>query len=177
MTRGFWSGHASLVDEVAASGRKPGALVLAVGGGGLLCGVLEGLHRIGWADVPVVAVETEGTDSFARSVAAGRLITLDTIRSIATSLGARTVASEALAWTHRHRVIPQTVTDRAAIDGCLRFADEHRLLVEPACGAALSTVYARAEPLRGRKSVLIILCGGAGVNLALLREWDRTVPR
>lgn len=173
----IWSGHASLVDEVAAFGPKPGALVLSVGGGGLLCGVLEGLHRVGWTDVPVIAVETEGTDSFARSVAAGRLITLDTIRSIATSLGARTVASEALAWTHRHPVIPQTVTDRAAIDGSLRFADEHRILVEPACGAALSAVYTRAEPLRGRKPVLLILCGGAGVNLELLREWDRTVPR
>ena len=43
-------------------------LVLSVGGGGLLCGVIEGLIKVGWPDVPVVAVETEGAASLARSV-------------------------------------------------------------------------------------------------------------
>jgi L-serine/L-threonine ammonia-lyase len=67
----IWRGHASLVDEVVASGPRPGVIVVAVGGGGLLCGVLEGLSRVGWSDVPVLAVETEGAASFAASVAAG----------------------------------------------------------------------------------------------------------
>jgi L-serine/L-threonine ammonia-lyase len=171
----IWSGHASLIEEVADSGPRPGAVVVAVGGGGLLCGVLEGLHRVGWSDVPVVAVETEGTASFAASVAAGRLVTLDKIASIATTLGARTVAAEALAWTRRHTITPWIVSDRAAVDACLRFADEHRILVEPACGAALATVYERAAPLAGREPVLAIVCGGAGVSLALLKEWDSQV--
>lgn len=171
----IWSGHASLIEEVADSGPRPGAVVLAVGGGGLLCGVLEGLHRVGWGDVPVVAVETEGAASFAASVAAGRLVTLDRITSVATTLGARTVAAEALAWTRRHAITPWTVSDRAAVDACLRFADDHRILVEPACGAALAVVYERGGPLAGREPVLVIVCGGAGVSLALLRGWDRQV--
>ena len=53
----LWRGHASLVDEVARSGFKPDALVLSVGGGGLLSGVIEGLDRNGWGDLPVIAVE------------------------------------------------------------------------------------------------------------------------
>jgi len=172
-----WSGHASIVEEIEATGPKPGAIVLSVGGGGLLCGVMEGLHRVNWTDVPVVAVETEGAASFAASVAAGHLVTLDKITSIATSLGARTVASEALLWTRRHSIIPWTVSDRAAIDACMRFATDHRILVEPACGAALSTVYDQAEPLVGREPLLVIVCGGAGVNIPLLKEWDSQVPR
>ncbi len=44
----IWEGNASLVDELAATGRKPGAIVLSVGGGGLLCGVQRGLVRNGW---------------------------------------------------------------------------------------------------------------------------------
>ena len=36
----------------------PDAVVLSVGGGGLLCGVIEGLHRNGLGRVPVIAVET-----------------------------------------------------------------------------------------------------------------------
>ena len=30
---------------------KPGAIVLAVGGGGLLCGVVQGLAEVGWREV------------------------------------------------------------------------------------------------------------------------------
>jgi L-serine/L-threonine ammonia-lyase len=167
----IWTGHASLIDEVADAGLSPEAIVLAVGGGGLLCGVLEGLHRVGWNQIPVLAVETEGAASFAGSVKAGRLITLDRITTVATTLGARTVAAEALSWSHKHPIVPWIVSDRDAVDACVRFADDHRILVEPACGAALSTIYNRAEPLRKKNPVLVIVCGGAGVNLDLLQQW------
>jgi L-serine/L-threonine ammonia-lyase len=170
-----WAGHATMVHEIAEAAVKPGAVVTSVGGGGLLIGLVEGLHQVGWHDVPVLAVETEGAASFAASVRAGRLVTLDRITSIATTLGARTVAAEALAWTGRHAITPWVVTDRAAVDACLRFADEHRVLVEPACGASLAAVYGRAAPLVGPAPVVVVVCGGAGVNRELLAEWDRRV--
>jgi L-serine/L-threonine ammonia-lyase len=168
-----WQGHASIIREIAETKIKPGAIVVSVGGGGLLCGLLQGLHQVGWKDVPVLAVETEGAASFAASVHAGRLITLEKITSIATTLGARTVTAEALAWTKRHKIIPWIVTDRAAVNACQRFADEHRVLVEPACGAALATIYDHAKPLEGLSPIVVIVCGGAGVNRQLLEEWDK----
>lgn len=171
----IWQGHASIIHEIVAAKIKPGAIVVSVGGGGLLCGLLEGLQQVGWTEVPVVAVETEGAASFAQSVAAGRLITLDRITSIATTLGSRTVAAAALAWTQRHRIIPWLVTDRAAVNACQRFADEHRVLVEPACGASLSTVYDCAPVLAGASPIVVIVCGGAGVNLKLFEEWNKKV--
>lgn len=171
----IWQGHASIIHEIAGANIKPGAIVVSVGGGGLLCGLLEGLHQVGWKDVPVVAVETEGAASFAASMRAGHLVTLDRITSIATTLGARTVAPAALAWTQRHKIIPWIVTDRAAFEACLRFADEQRVLVEPACGAALATVYDHAKPLEGHTPIVVIVCGGAGVSLALLNEWKKKV--
>lgn len=171
----IWAGHASIIHEIAEVNIKPGAIVVSVGGGGLLCGLLEGLHQIGWKGVPVLAVETEGAASFAASVRAGHLITLDRITSIATTLGARTVAPAALAWTQRHKIIPWIVTDRAAVDACLRFVDEQRVLVEPACGAALAAVRGRAEPLEGLAPIVVVVCGGAGVSLALLDEWKKRI--
>lgn len=168
-----WEGHATLVHEMATSGIRPGAIVVSVGGGGLLSGLLRGMHQVGWTDVPVLAAETEGAASFARSVEAGHLVTLDAIRSLATTLGARTVTPEALTWSKRHEIIPWVVSDRQAVDSCLRFADDHRVLVEPACGAALSAGYQRAQPLIGHGPVVIIVCGGAGVSCELLQEWDQ----
>ncbi len=167
-----WEGHASLIEEVAAQGPKPGVVVVAVGGGGLLCGILDGLRRVGWRDVPVVAVETEGAASFKAAADAGRPVTLESIRSLATTLGARAVTPRLLEWKAEHEIVHHLVTDRQAVDGCLRFLDDHRVLVEPACGAALAAIYDGCPFLRGRGPVLVEVCGGAGVSLALLRRWD-----
>lgn len=166
-----WAGHATMVHEAAGSGINPGAVVVSVGGGGLLCGVAQGMADVGWGEVPILAAETRGADSFAASLAAGRLVTLEAITSLATTLGARTVAPAALAWAGRREIIPWVVSDRSAVESCLRFADDHRVLVEPACGASLSAVYEQAGPLRGRGPVLVIVCGGAGVTRALLEKW------
>jgi L-serine/L-threonine ammonia-lyase len=139
----------------------------------LLCGILEGLHRYGWAEVPVLAVETEGAKSFADSVAAGELVTLPQITSIATTLGAKTVTPKLMEWTTRHDIRPFVVSDKAAVDACLRFADDLRVVVEPACGASLSVLYAHAAVLEAFESVLLVVCGGAGVSMAQLWEWER----
>jgi L-serine/L-threonine ammonia-lyase len=168
-----WKGHSTIMHEIADVGITPGAVVLSVGGGGLLIGLLQGMHEVGWTGVPVLAVETEGAASFAAAVKAGHLVTIDRVTSVATTLGARRVAAEALAWTKRHPITLWQVTDRDAVDACIHFADEHRVLVEPACGAALAAVYGRAAPLEGLQPIVVIVCGGAGVSLRLLDEWKK----
>lgn len=75
--RVFREGHTSLVKELEQDLReKPGAIVLSVGGGGLLNGVVEGLRRADWADVPIVAMETIGAHSLSAAMKAGELVTL-----------------------------------------------------------------------------------------------------
>ncbi len=167
-----WRGHASMIQEIAEAGVKPGVIVVSVGGGGLLCGVAEGLHALGWSDIPIIAVETEGAASFAASVQAGQVVKLDRITSIATTLGARQITAQALEWTRRHPIMPWVTSDRAAVDACLRFADDHRVLVEPACGAAPAAGYLCAQPLVGHDPIVIVVCGGVGVTRELLQKWD-----
>jgi L-serine/L-threonine ammonia-lyase len=166
----LWEGHASMIDEVARAGVTPDAVVLSVGGGGLLCGVVKGLRRNGLVDVPVIAVETEGADSLARSMAAGERIELPAITSIATSLGARKVSEQAFEWTRQHPVQSVVVPDSAAVAACIRFMDDHRLVVEPACGASLAVAYDRAA-LRQLQNVLVIVCGGVTATVAQLQAW------
>ncbi|MBH1962882.1 MAG: pyridoxal-phosphate dependent enzyme [Comamonadaceae bacterium] len=157
----LWEGHATMIAEAAVQGPKPQAVVLSVGGGGLMSGVLQGMHSVGWEDVPLIAVETVGADSLNASIAAGQLVTLDAITSFATSLGARRVSDAAFQWTFAHEVVSTTVTDAQAIHACLELAREHRLIVEPACGAALAPVLGRSAPaLKVATDVLVIVCGG-----------------
>jgi L-serine/L-threonine ammonia-lyase len=167
----LWDGHASMIDEVAHAGVTPDAVVLSVGGGGLLCGVVQGLQRNGWDGVPVIAVETDGADSLAQSMQAGERVELPRISSIATSLGARKVAGQAFALTRSHPVRSVVVSDAAAVDACIRFMDDHRVVVEPACGASLAVAYDAANQLRDFRNVLVVVCGGVTATVAQLQQW------
>ncbi|OAI84718.1 pyridoxal-phosphate dependent enzyme [Pseudomonas putida] len=167
----LWQGHASLVDEVAKAGMKPDAVVVAVGGGGLLSGVGEGLRRNGWSDVPVFAVETRGAASLAAAMDKGELVSIDSIASVATSLGAKRVCDEAFRISQQMNVISHVVSDVQALDGCERFLSDHRVLVEPACGAALALAYAPSEALRRYRRVLVVVCGGVTASIEQIREW------
>ncbi|KAL9981852.1 hypothetical protein ACROYT_G010613 [Oculina patagonica] len=175
----IWEGVATVIHEAAEQlPEKPDMVVVSVGGGGLLSGVLQGMHNVGWTDVPVVAMETNGADSFDAAVQAGELVTLDAITSIAKCLGARTVAAKALEWTQKHKVINHVCSDEEAVLACERFADDHRMLVQPACGAALACVYERLfkvwqeeGKLGELKSALVIVCGGSSVTMKAIKEW------
>lgn len=168
----LWHGHATLVEEMTRQGPRPDAVVLSVGGGGLLCGVVEGLRRNGWGDVPVIAVETDGAASLQAAVAAGRPVALDAITSIATSLGAKQVCARAFELTAEHPIVPVVVSDAAAVRACRRLIDDHRLVVEPACGAALAIAYDASPVLGDHARVAIVACGGVTATVAQLDAWS-----
>ena len=223
----LWTGHSTVIDEIvqdladlsSSSSTTPapqiGTLILSVGGGGLLCGALEGLERhhiqkqsttsttdnatpaaaggaaAASATPLVIAAETEGAASFGRSWEAGELVRLSSINSIATSLGALEVTPVALergqmAASQGHaRVASALCTDAEAVQACWQLAQDHRLLVEPACGAALAVAYSerlRTQYLSSSSSeqqqqqrgpIVIQVCGGSGVNVDLLTQWKR----
>ncbi|XP_034015798.1 serine dehydratase-like isoform X2 [Thalassophryne amazonica] len=173
----LWQGHASMIREVATSlgpTVKPGAVVVSVGGGGLLCGVIQGLKEVGWADVPIIAMETVGANCFNAAVKAGRLVTLDDITSAATCLGAKTVCQKAFEYSQSGEltIISELVTDQQALHAVQTFLDEERVLVELACGASLAAIYSavvRRLQDEGRlpedlRSLLVIVCGGSSID-------------
>lgn len=168
-----WEGHATLVDELVSAGVKPDAIVLSVGGGGLLCGVAEGLRRHRWTDIPLLAVETIGADSYAQALRANELIELPGISSIATSLGARKVCQQAFDLSKRHPIRNVVVSDLQAVQACQSFHEDRGILVEPACGASLAAIRHHSGLLRDYRTVLVVVCGGLGVTLEQLEHWRR----
>lgn len=164
----IWAGHATMIKEVAYDGIQPDAVLVAVGGGGLACGVLEGMEQQGWYDVPLIGVETQGAASFAASLAAGELVSLDRIDTIATTLGAKRIAPKLLEWSQEHELASIVLSDHSAAMAARRFADDHRVLIEPAAGAALAPVYEQHPLLEDHQTVLVIVCGGIGTSVEQL---------
>lgn len=167
----IWEGHRSIVYEIFECGIKPGIIVLSVGGGGLLIGVLQGLKEIGWDDVPVMTVETEGAASFAASFEKGELVYLDEIKTIATSIGLKQVADEALILAKKHTIFPLIVKDEDAVLAALQFLDDEQFLLEPSCSIVTSPIYQNNDLLKEFDSALLIICGGRVINLHHLEKW------
>lgn len=168
----LWEGHASMIDEVVAAGLRPDAVVLSVGGGGLLSGVDEGLLRHNLDNVPIFTSETTGMASYQAALEAGKPVMLPALSGIATTLGARQVCQRAYDVTRHRQVFPHTVTDSEAVKACLRFLDEQRVLVEPACGAALALLYQQYSDLARYQNILVIVCGGSTATPAFLQAFE-----
>lgn len=177
----IWTGHSTIVDEIKSQlrGVVPDVVVVAVGGGGLMNGVLEGLHRVDWGDVPVIAMETKGADSLNACARTGEWTQLDAITSVAKCLGAKRVSKRSYKWLSEHKIISRVVSDRQALSACVKIADDHRILVPPACGAGLAAVYEdvigeaqKSGDLPQRlENMVVIVCGGNGVNLDSIHKW------
>lgn len=169
-----WEGNSTLAREVQEDMPDVDAIVCSVGGGGLFSGIAQGFEG---SATRLVVVETDGADSLNQSIKAGKLVTLPGITSIATSLGAVTVAAKALENGLKDNVSSLVVSDEEACRACVRFAEDERMLVEPACGATLALAYeagklAEAIPdLTKETRVVLVVCGGRNISLELLEEW------
>lgn len=182
----------ALLDPAAHPDAAPDGIVCSVGGGGLLNGIMQGIEKLTtaqpkatWRAPPqVLAVETEGADSLASSVRAGELVTLPAITSLAISLGAPTVSRRTFEWATRDaadRLATTVVSDADAVLGCVRLADDARLLAEAACGATIATAYngglrrwlgaGLSDEEWARKNVVLVVCGGSIVSLDILKEY------
>ena len=176
----IWEGASMMVDEIAKQLKsKPDAFICSVGGGSQFCGVMRGLEKAGWTDVPVLAMETEGADSLNQSLKAGEHITLPGITSIATSLGARRVATKTYENGQRKNVASIVLSDAEAAMGSWRFADDERFLVEVACGVSVVMCYdgrlkGYLPALNKDSKIVIIVCGGSNMTIDMLVEYRKT---
>ncbi|XP_045152637.1 L-serine dehydratase/L-threonine deaminase [Echinops telfairi] len=103
--------------------------------------------------------------------------------SVAKALGVSTVAKQTLKLFREHPIFSEVISDQEAVVAIEKFVDDEKILVEPACGAALAAVYSgvvqklQAEgKLRAPlPSLVIIVCGGSNISLAQLQALKEQV--
>ncbi|KAK5993285.1 L-serine dehydratase [Cladobotryum mycophilum] len=172
-------------DAGALSISNVDAIVCSVGGGGLFCGVVQGLDELNMTKTQVIAVETEGANSLTHAVQKKELVAIPAITSLATSLGARTVCKQAFEYGLRDTVSTVVLSDAEAIAACRRFASEEHFLVELACSVCPALCYngklAELVPGFNKNSVVVlVVCGGSNISYDILEKYlsiQETVDR
>lgn len=189
----IWNGNSGItkeiskqIDEATQHYPTPGtttgtpnvdAIVCSVGGGGLFAGIMQGINELNLRDkTKVIAVETAGAESLHEALAKKEHITLPAITSLATSLGARKVAKQAYEYGQQENVVSTVLTDAEAIQGCKKFLNDERYLVELACGVCPAVCYQGKlkellPDLNENSTVVIIVCGGSNMSSDIMDEY------
>lgn len=132
---------------------------VSIGGGGFIAGVATALRAIKPA-VKIIGVETRGADAMAQSLAAGMLVELPAITSIARTLGAPKV-SEFTFGAVRDLVEEVVVVEDAAAARALFFLLERtKQLTEPAAACCLAAAEQQRSQITPQDHVVLVLCGG-----------------
>jgi threonine dehydratase len=148
-------------------------VLASVGGGGMITGVAAALKALN-PEIRVWGVETEGADVMSRSLRAGEPVTLDAT-SIATTLGAPTVAPLTLAGVRELVEDIVVVPDAAAVRGIEALAASVKVVTEPATGCTWAAAHRLRNRLPAGARLALILCGG-NAGLDDIAAWRTRFP-
>ena len=151
-------GTAGVGLELMAQVADLDAVVVSVGGGGLISGVAAAVKAINPA-CRVYGVEPTGADSMSRSLASGAPVTIPEVNTIADSLGPPMALpfGHALCAVYVDDVV--TVSDDAICAGMVVLQQAAKLAVEPAAGAAMAGALGPLRAQLAGRRVGVIVCG------------------
>ncbi|MGQ3122536.1 threonine/serine dehydratase [Variovorax sp.] len=149
------AGAGTLGREIEAQGGLPDAVLVSVGGGGLIGGLA------GWFEqrARVIALEPEGAPTLFRAREAGAPVDVEVGGIAADSLGARRIG--AIAWdiAQRHVADALLLSDEAIRAAQQWLWKEMKLAVEPAAALPLAALQTGAYVPRAGEKVCLIVCG------------------
>ena len=142
------------------------AVVVPIGGGGLIAGMLVALKESN-PKLRVFGVEPEGAPSMRRSLDEGHAVRLDAVNTVADGLAAPMAGELPYQIVRRYADDVVLLGDDAIADAMRQLLLSAKLLAEPAGAAAVAAVLSGALPLRRGERVAAVVSGG-NIDLAKL---------
>jgi len=134
------------------------AIIVPVGGGGLIAGIANAVKRVRPAS-EVIGVEPEGADTMHRSLASGEPVRIDEVRTIADSLGAPFAMPYSFGLCQMHVDRLAMVDDRQLRSAMGFLFREMKIAVEPACAASTAALLGPLREELTGKRVVLVMCG------------------
>ena len=145
------------------------AIVVPVGGGGLLAGVAAAVKQLR-PEVKVIGVEPSGAAKMTASIAAGHAVTLPSTATIADGLMPVRPGDQTLAHVQAYVDAVVTVDDPAIVDAVLWIFANAKVVAEPSGAAATAAVLTglvdRGAPIEGP---IVAIVSGGNMSVETLR--------
>jgi threonine dehydratase len=153
------AGQGTVALELLEQAPDLDAVVVPVGGGGLIAGILVAIKESN-PKIRVYGVEPTGAAGMRRSLDAGHPVTLDVVKTVADGLAAPMAGDLTFEIVKRYADDVVVIGDDAIVAALRDLLTSAKLLAEPAGAAATAAVLTRAVPLRQGERVAAIVSGG-----------------
>ncbi len=139
------------------------AVLVPVGGGGLLAGMAACIKQIN-PRVRVIGVQAAGADAMVRSFCTKQDVSCDGVATIADGIAVKKpgVLTSSLIWEYVDEMV--TVTDDEIASTILLLLERDKMVVEPAGAAALAAAISRVVDLGGKRVVCVLSGGNIDVS-------------
>ena len=163
------AGQGTIGMEILRQWQAPlDAIFVAIGGGGLVSGVAAYVKRVR-PEVRIIGVQPEDSDAMARSIKAGRRVTLAHVGLFADGVAVKQVGRETFRLARRY-VDDILVVDTDAICAALKDVfEDTRAILEPAGALAVAGVKAWVERTGASGRTYAAIACGANMNFDRLR--------
>lgn len=156
--RAIVAGQATVGLELCEDAPPLDMLIVPVGGGGLAAGIAAAVSQF-QPECAIYGVEPEGADTMHRSFASGTLESIESVQTIATSLGAPAALPYSYSLCRRFLKDIALVSDDEMICAIRLLFHEMKLACEPACAASTAALLGPLRAQAAGKRVGLILCG------------------
>ncbi len=163
------AGQGTIGMEILRQASEPlDAIFVAIGGGGLIAGIAAYVKRVR-PEVKIVGVQPEDSDAMARSLEAGRRVTLSHVGLFADGVAVKKVGAETFRLA-REYVDEIVRVDTDAICAALKDVfEDTRAVLEPAGALAIAGAKAWVAKHKVRDRALVAVACGANMNFDRLR--------
>ncbi|HJU64837.1 MAG TPA: threonine ammonia-lyase, partial [Gemmatimonadaceae bacterium] len=162
------AGQGTVGWEIVHDWPEVDAVIVPIGGGGLISGIAMAVKALK-PNVRVIGVESSGAPGMQRSVAEGRLVTLDRVDCVIDGLRVRRVGEINLSVVSRFVDEIVTLPDREIFDALIWTMHHCKLVPEGAAAAPVGALLHGLVKLPANAKVVCVLSGG-NVNLDQLRS-------
>ncbi|GAC1403010.1 MAG: threonine ammonia-lyase [Ktedonobacteraceae bacterium] len=140
------------------------AIVVPVGGGGLISGIAIAARALK-PDITIIGVEAAGAASFRASLDAGKVCTLPAVTTIADGIAVKRPG--ALTYSIIEKLVDDVVLvkDEAIINAVLLLMERCKMVVEGAGAAGLAAMLSGDIQLKGKKVLVPLTGGNIDINL------------
>ena len=141
------------------------AVVVPVGGGGLIAGVSVALEHL-LPSVHVIAVEAANAPTLTRALEAGQPVPVPVRPGLADGLAVAQLGSQGFADIARHVRHVECVTEAEIANAIVRLMDAEKAVVEGAGAVGLAWLLRKPPELAGKRVGVILSGGNIDLNIA-----------
>jgi threonine dehydratase len=158
------AGQGTIGLEILEQLRDVEAVIVPVGGGGLISGVAFAIKSLN-PNVKVYGVQAAGAGSMVNSVHDHKIERLDTVATIADGIAVKEPGKITFEMCSKYVDDIVTVTDDEISSAILALIEQHKLITEGAGAVSVAAAMFNKVPIKGKKTVCLLSGGNIDVTI------------